>query len=104
LLVRDNPAGFAVREAPPDRLHDVQVVQHVVEAAIVWETVEEFPNSIFGRHMNLGEDASSIRPAAPSSKLVISPIGPSLVGQRPAADGCKRLILIQPSPCSYSCE
>jgi hypothetical protein len=70
LLVRDNPAGFAVRETPPDRLHDVQVVQHVIEAAIVRETVEQRPNGIFGRHMNLREDASSIRPAALSAKFI----------------------------------
>jgi hypothetical protein len=69
LLVRDNPAGFAVRKPPSDRLYNVQVVQDVIEAAIVWQTVEERPNGIFGRHMNLREDVSSIRPAALATKF-----------------------------------
>jgi hypothetical protein len=32
LLVRNDPTGLAVCETPTDRLHDVEVVQHVIEA------------------------------------------------------------------------
>jgi hypothetical protein len=53
----NDPAGLAVCETPTDRLHDVEVIQHVIEAAIVRQTVEERPSSIFGGHVNLSEDA-----------------------------------------------
>ena len=74
LLMRNRPARLAVCEAPPDSLHDVQAVQHVVEAAIVRPAVEKRPNNIFGRHVNLREDALSIRPAISSATFVINPI------------------------------
>jgi len=70
LLVRNDPTSFAVGDAPTDRLHDVKVVQHVVETAIIGQTVEERPNSIFGRHKNLSKDAPSIRPARCSAKFL----------------------------------
>jgi hypothetical protein len=61
--MRNDPTGLAVCETPADRLHDVEVVQDVIQAAIVRQTVEKRPNSIFCGHMNLREDAPSIRPA-----------------------------------------
>jgi hypothetical protein len=52
--MRNDPTGLAVCQTPTDRLHDVQVVEHVIEAAIIRQTVEERPNSIFGGHGTSG--------------------------------------------------
>ena len=73
--MRNDPTGLAVCETPADRLHDVEVVQHVIQAAIVRQTVEKRPNSIFCGHMHLREDAPSIRPEPGSAKFVINLIG-----------------------------
>jgi len=74
VLVRNAPTGLAICETPTDGLHDVEVVQDVIEAAIVRQTVEERPNGIFGGHVNLREDAPSIRPAPRSAKFEINSI------------------------------
>jgi hypothetical protein len=66
--MRNDSTSFAVRETPTNRLHDVEVILHVVEAAIVWQTVEERSNGIFGGHRNLRKDAPSIRSAPRSAK------------------------------------
>ena len=70
MLMRNDPAGLAVSETPTDRLHDVEVVQHVVEAAVVWQTIEERSNSIFGRHRNLRKDGPEYTTAAVFSQVL----------------------------------
>jgi hypothetical protein len=53
LLVRNHTPGLAVRYTSTDRLHHVQVVMHIVQAAIVWQTIKEGTNGVFGGHGNL---------------------------------------------------
>jgi hypothetical protein len=40
LLVRNHTPGLAVRDTSTDRLHHVQGVLHVVQAAVVWQAIE----------------------------------------------------------------
>lgn len=77
LLVGNGPTCFLVRLATGDGLHDVQMVLHVIETAIVRETIQERADSVFGSHSNLNQEACV---------------------------ECSRMILIQPSPCSHSRE
>ena len=56
LLVGDDPTRFAVRHTLPDGLHHIEVVQHVVQTAIVWQAVEKSPYGVFGRHRNLAQN------------------------------------------------
>ena len=92
--MRNDPTGCAVCAPPTDRLHDVEVVRHVIEGAIVRQTVEESPNSIFCGHVNL-RDAASIRPASDSAKFVNNVIGGfahSNDQRSPAGVGCKPML------------
>ena len=50
LFVRNDAIRLDVCQASTDRLDDVQVIQHVVQAAIVWETVKKSSNGIFDGH------------------------------------------------------
>lgn len=53
LFVRNEPTSIAIRQALIDGLHHVEVVQHIVQAAILWQSVEKSPNGLFGRHEHL---------------------------------------------------
>lgn len=65
LLVRNEPPSRTIRQAPIDGLHHVEVVQHVVQAAVVWQFVEKSPNGVFGRHQNLAHAGLFEYTAAP---------------------------------------
>jgi len=53
LLVRNDSAGLTVGKTPTDRLHDVNVVQHVVQAAVVGQPIEQRAYRVFGGHNSL---------------------------------------------------
>jgi len=48
--MRNDTPSVLISLAPGDRLHNVEVVQHIVEAAVIREPVEQCPHSVFGRH------------------------------------------------------
>jgi len=46
----NDPAGFLVGLTPGYRLHDIEVVQDVIQAAVVRESIEERPHSVLSSH------------------------------------------------------
>jgi hypothetical protein len=46
--MRNDPVFLGIRDALPDGLHHIQVIQHFVHRAVVWQPVEKGPNSLFG--------------------------------------------------------
>jgi hypothetical protein len=70
----DDSTRLAVREPPTDGLHDIQVVQHIVQTAIVWQAVEKRPNGVFSGHGSLKSRmlGSSIRPRIHPAKFLVS--------------------------------
>ena len=67
----ESSTGFRIGDAPARCLHDVQVVQHVVQAAVVGQTVEQRANGVFGSHDNPAsqEGDPSIRPSRDGAKF-----------------------------------
>src|SRR5688500_4831898 len=62
LLAREDSCDRPRSQQPLlDGLHDVQVVLHIIDAAIIWQTVEERANSFSCGHMNSALPAPSIR-------------------------------------------
>ena len=53
LFMGEGSACLGVGHASGDGLDDVEVVQHVVETAVVWEPIEKCPNGLFRSHRNL---------------------------------------------------
>ncbi len=60
LLVRDGPAGLGVGEAARDGLDDVKMVENFVQAAIIGETIQQFPRGLFGLHSHLGSKRMTV--------------------------------------------
>ena len=50
--MRNRATGLGVGNPFFDGLHEVQVVLHIVDAAIIWQTIEESANPLFCGHMN----------------------------------------------------
>ena len=48
--MRNDPVGLGISNTFPDGLNDIKVVEHVVHRAVVWQAIEESPNSLFGSH------------------------------------------------------
>ena len=48
LVVGNQPPGFGVRPSLFNSLDDIQVIEHVIEAAVVGELVEEGPHRFLG--------------------------------------------------------
>jgi hypothetical protein len=46
-------SGVRIVESLTDRLNHVEVVQHIFEAAIVWQAIEKRTNGFLGSHVNL---------------------------------------------------
>ena len=62
LFVRNDPTDGTVSETTIDGLDDVEVVQDIVQAAIVGQSVEERAHGVFDGHSSLNKkNASSIR-------------------------------------------
>jgi hypothetical protein len=53
LLMRNDTASFGVCAPTVYGLHDVEVVQHIVHTAVVWESVEERAHGVLGGHSSL---------------------------------------------------
>ena len=49
----EGSSRLGVGYASGDGLHDVEVVQHVVETAVVWKPIEKCPNGLFRGHRTL---------------------------------------------------
>ena len=58
-FVRDGAASGDVSAAPLNDLNDVEVIQHVVERAVVGEAFEECADGVFGFHSGLGRRCPS---------------------------------------------
>jgi hypothetical protein len=50
--VGDRSAGVSICDTTIRGLNDVEMVEHIVQAAVVWKTVEKGPNGVFGGHGN----------------------------------------------------
>ena len=66
-------AGIAIGNAPGGGLNDVQVVQDIVKAALVWQALEQGSYCIFCGHDNPTHQGidPSIRPGETESKLFV---------------------------------
>ena len=53
LFMGEGSARIGVGHASRDGLNNVQMVQHVVETAVVWEPIEKRPDGLFRGHRNL---------------------------------------------------
>ena len=53
LLMGEGPARSSVGHAAIDGLDDVQVVEHVVQTAVIREPIEKHANCLFRGHPNL---------------------------------------------------
>ena len=71
MLVRNDPTGIAVGEPAVDCLQDVEVVQDIIQTAVVGQSLEERAHSVFGGHSSVNNPRmrSSIRPALQPAKF-----------------------------------
>ena len=46
----NDATGFLIGLAPGYSLHDVEVVQHVIQAAVVWEAIEKRSHGVLRGH------------------------------------------------------
>jgi hypothetical protein len=53
LFVRNNLPSLAISRPPTNRLCNVEVIQHVIQAAVVGQAIEERAHGVFGRHERL---------------------------------------------------
>ncbi len=49
--MRKYPSGVCICEPLTDCLHHVEVIQHVVETAIVWQPIKKRANGFLGSHV-----------------------------------------------------
>jgi hypothetical protein len=50
--MRDDPTSFLISLPPGHSLHDIEVVLHLVEAAVVRKPSKQRANRVFGRHQD----------------------------------------------------